>query len=73
MITLAVSDGGKRLDVNTVKGRQQTQTTGSGSVKLTAAGKGGTFTINAKTASGGAISGTITCEAFTTSRPVAGD
>lgn len=73
MITMSVSDGGKRADVNTVKGRQQTQTTGSGTVKFAPAGKGGTFTIDAKTASGGAITGTITCEGFTISRPVAGD
>ena len=73
MITLAVSNGGKRVDVSTVKGRQPTQTTGSGTVKLTPAGKGGTFTIDARTASGGTITGTITCEGFTTSRPVAGD
>ena len=73
MITLSVSDGGKRVDVNTVKGRQQTQTTGSGTVKLTPVGKGGTFTIDAKTTSGGAIAGTITCESFTPSRPVAGE
>ena len=73
MITLSVSDGAKRADVNTVKGRQQTQTTGSGTVKLAPVGKGGTFTIDAKTTSGGAIAGTITCERFTVSTPVAGD
>jgi hypothetical protein len=73
MITLSVSDGARRADVNTVKGRQQTQTTGSGTVKLAPVGKGGTFTIDAKTTSGGAIAGTITCERFTVSTPVAGD
>lgn len=73
MITLSVSDGGKRADVDTVKGRQQTQTTGSGRVKFAPAGKGGTFTIEAKTTSGSAIAGTIACESFTPATPVAGN
>ena len=61
MFTLSVS-GKKDLQVSTVKGGTPS---GSGSVKLDRAAKGGTFAIDAKTATGEAITGTIQCTAFT--------
>ena len=61
MFTLSVS-GKQNLLVSTVKGGTPS---GSGSVKLDRAAKGGTFTIDAKTAGGAAITGTIQCTAFT--------
>jgi hypothetical protein len=70
MLTLNISTAGKRYDVNTVRGGTAS---GSGSAKFAAAGKGGTFTIDATSNSGTKIVGTIRCEAFTASTPVAGD
>lgn len=52
----------KSLTISTVRGGQ---ISGSGTVKLEPSGKGGTFTIDAKTASGETVTGTIGCPAFT--------
>ncbi len=73
MVTLAVSIGGKRHDVDTVKAPKATAVTGSATVKLAPEGKGGTFTLNATAGSGAAVTGTIKCEAFTTPAVVAGN
>jgi hypothetical protein len=71
MVTLNVSMGGKRYDVSTVKSPQGPS--GSGSVKLAREGSGGTFTLDLTTASAARITGTVKCDAFTASQPVAGD
>jgi hypothetical protein len=61
---LAVSTGGKSYLVNTVEaGRGTVQ--GQGKLTFAPLGPGGTFTIDATAAKGGAISGTIKCSAFT--------
>ena len=74
MVTLNVFMGGKRYDVSTVKSPQGSQaSSGSGSVKLTTEGTGGTFAIDATTASGAKITGTIKCDAFPAADAVAGD
>jgi hypothetical protein len=62
MITLSVNSGNVSHQVNTVRGGSSTS--GSGKVTLKAAGTGGTFSVDAKTSSGAAITGTITCDAF---------
>ena len=62
MVTLAVGSGRESHEISTVRGGGTTS--GSGAVRLEKSGKGGTFTIDAKTAAGAAISGTITCDGF---------
>ena len=62
MVTFSVSGGGASHQVNTVRGGGST--TGSGKVTLQKAGTGGTFTIEAKSGDGAAITGTIQCETF---------
>jgi hypothetical protein len=62
MVTLAVTNGNVSQQVNTVRGGGATA--GSGKVTLERTGNGGTFSVDAKTASGAAISGTIKCDAF---------
>jgi hypothetical protein len=52
----------KNTAISTVKGGQ---VTGAGTVTLVPSGKGGTLTVDAKTRTGEAITGTIKCEAFT--------
>ena len=73
MVTLAVATGGKRYDVTTVKGPQGTGSAGSGSARLTREGAGGTLTIEATTAAGAEIAGTVKCERFTAPEVVAGN
>jgi hypothetical protein len=60
MFSIAVN-GRSSLSVTTVRG----QVSGSGKVALAPAEKGGTFTVDAKTKTGEAITGTIKCAAFT--------
>ena len=48
--------------VSTVRGGD---VSGSGTVTLEPSGKGGAFTVDAKEKSGGSITGTIKCDAFT--------
>ena len=62
MVTLSVTSGNTSHEVNTVRGGGATS--GSGKVTLAKAGEGGTFTLDAKTQNGTAISGTIKCSAF---------
>ena len=59
--SLSVNDK-KTVSVSTVRGGQ---VTGSGTIKLQPSGKGGTFTIDAKTKAGETVTGTIVCPAFT--------
>jgi hypothetical protein len=73
MLSLAVTTGGKSHRVSTVKVGQSGSPVGAGTVTLASAAKGGTFTIDATTAERTRITGTITCDAFTAPRPVAGD
>lgn len=61
MINLSLRSGNTSHDVNTVRGGSPT---GSGTVTLQKAGEGGTFTVNAKTKAGVAITGTIKCDVF---------
>ena len=71
MLQLNVYLGGKRYDVSTIKSPQGPS--GAGSVKLAPEGTGGTFTVDATTASAAKITGTIKCDAFPASEAVAGD
>ncbi len=65
MFTLSVSGVSGSQTVNTVKASSAPAPEGSGSVTLAALGTGATFTIEAKTATGSAVTGTIKCDAFT--------
>ena len=71
MLSLNVYLAGKRYDVSTIKSPQGPA--GTGSAKLVRQGAGGTFTIDATTASAAKITGTITCDSFPASTAVAGD
>lgn len=73
MVTLSITLGGKRHDVNTVKSPNATKTEGSGSVRLSQQGGAGTFTVDATAASGAKVTGTIKCDQFTVPEVVAGD
>lgn len=65
MFTLSTSSGSSMQRVSTVKATGAPASEGSGTVSFESADKGGTFTIDAKDVRGGAITGTITCDAFT--------
>ena len=71
MVQLNIYMGGKRYDVSTIKSPQGPS--GAGSVKLATEGTGGTFTVDATTASAATITGTIKCDAFPAAEVVAGD
>lgn len=74
MFNLSISSGaGRPQSVNTVKAAGAPATEGSGRVTVAPAGKGGTFSVNAQTAAGGAINGTITCDAFSAAIAEGGD
>jgi hypothetical protein len=62
MVTLSVQIGDSSHEVSTVRGGSTIS--GSGKVAFEKSGNGGTFTVDAKTANGVAISGTIRCDAF---------
>lgn len=62
MVNLSVSTGGSSHQVNTVRGGGTMS--GSGKVTFVKSEKGGTFTVDAKSKDGAAITGTITCDAF---------
>ena len=64
MFTLYVRSGGKTYKTSTVKTKDGGSQEGSGEVTFAKAGAGGTFTVNATTASGAKVSGTIKCEGF---------
>ena len=61
MFSLSVNGAGT-ADISTVRGGD---VTGTGSVTLAPAAKGGTLTVNAKAKNGDSVAGTIKCEAFT--------
>src|SRR5688500_5733230 len=61
MVTLAVSTGNVSQQVSTVRGGAAT---GSGKVMFEKSGNGGTFSVDARTTTGAAITGTIRCDAF---------
>jgi len=61
MVSLSVTSGRSSHRVSTVRGAPLA---GSGKVALQPSGKGGVFTVDAKTAEGAAITGTIKCEVF---------
>jgi hypothetical protein len=64
MMTLHVSDGSSRYEVDTVKGGAKSETKGSGKATLQKSGTGGVFTIAAVAGSGEKIGGTIKCGRF---------
>ncbi len=75
---LSVQTGSKAYLVDTFisdksKSGRGRSVVGSGKVSFTPSGAGGTFTINAMTLDGAAITGTIRCSAFTAPMPVAGN
>jgi hypothetical protein len=65
LISLGISGGAKRLSVTTIKVGTNGAVEGSGTITLAKAKTGGTFTINAATADGTRITGTVKCDAFT--------
>ncbi len=71
--SLSVSAAGKSYTVNTVTAPGAGTVKGSGNITFSLAGAGGTFTIDATAATGGAITGTIKCSAFTPATAEGGD
>lgn len=65
MITLAVSTGGKRYEVDTVKAGPKKDTKGSAQTTLQKNGSGATLTIAAVAGGGEKIAGTIKCGGLT--------
>lgn len=61
MVSLTVSSGKTQHRVSTIKGAE---VVGSAKASVEQAGKGGTFTVYAKSADGQDIIGTIKCDAF---------
>lgn len=61
MVSLSMTSGRSSHRVSTVRGAPLS---GSGKVMLQPSGKGGVFTVDAKTPEGAAITGTIKCEVF---------
>jgi hypothetical protein len=61
MVSLTVSSGKSQHRVSTIKGAQ---IIGSAKTQFEPAGKGGMFTVYAKSAEGADIMGTIKCDAF---------
>ena len=61
MVTMSVSNAGKRYDVDTVKAGPKKETKGSAQATLNRSGSSATITISAVAASGDRISGTIKC------------
>jgi len=64
MFALSCTISDKSYDVNTIKTNGGGTIQGSGKVTFTPSKPGGTFTIDATTANGLAITGTIKCSAF---------
>ena len=64
MLSLYISSGASRYEVDTVKGGAKRDTKGSGTASLQKSGAGGVFTIEAKTVSGEAVAGKIACSRF---------
>jgi hypothetical protein len=66
-LTVQLGSGAHRID--TVK---KSQNVGSGTLKLTPKGEGGTFEINGKDEKGATIKGTVECTTFSSPPAVAG-
>ena len=64
MMTLTVSNGSNRSEVDTVKGGNKHDTKGSGKTTVEKSGAGGVFKVEAVAAKGEKISGTIKCSRF---------
>jgi hypothetical protein len=64
VFSLNLSDGTKRHDVDTVKLGTKRDTRGSGKASVAKKGKGATFTLDAVTAGGDKVTGTIECTDF---------
>jgi hypothetical protein len=64
MFQLDVARGSSRHTVDTVKAGSKMETRGSGKASLTRSGAGGVVTIEATTAGGERITGTLRCAAF---------
>lgn len=62
MVTLSVGTGDASYQVNTVRGGSPAE--GTAKVTFEKSGAGGTFTLDARTKDGRAITGTIKCDAF---------
>jgi hypothetical protein len=69
MFTLSTS-GKKNTSITTVRGGE---VSGSGTVAFAPSGKGGTFTIDARSKANETVTGTITCQAFTPAIAEGGD
>ena len=65
LISLNLSGGARRHSVTTIKVGTNGTVEGSGTITLAKQKTGGTFTVNATTADGTKITGTVTCDAFT--------
>jgi hypothetical protein len=65
MFSLSMGIRGNSHLINTIKVPGEKSAKGAGKVTFTRSGAGGTFTINATTADGAVITGTIKCSAFT--------
>ena len=65
IFTLSVQIGSEGYLLSTTKSGKGGSVRGSGKVGFTRSGAGGTFTINATTVDGDAITGTMKCSAFT--------
>jgi hypothetical protein len=61
MMQLEVADGPRRESVDTVKGGTKKETRGSGTATFQAAGEGGAFSVDAVSAGGVKIRGSIRC------------
>lgn len=64
MVSLHISTGNARFEVDTVKAGAKRDTKGSGKTTLQKSGAGGVFTIDAVAAGGEQITGTIQCSRF---------
>jgi len=73
LISLRLTGGGKPHSVSTIKVGTNGTVEGSGTIALAKEKTGGTFTINATTAGGTKISGTVKCDAFTPAVAEGGD
>lgn len=73
LISLNLSGGARRHSVTTIKVGTNGTVEGSGTITLAKANTGGTFTVNATTAEGTKITGTVKCDAFTPAIAEGGD
>jgi len=69
MISMSVH-GKKHLTISTVRGGE---VSGSGTATLAPSGKGGTFSVDARSKAGEAVTGAIKCDAFTPAIAEGGD